>query len=60
MRVGGGGGRGLIGEEETFPEKDIKLIDGFPGGMFPQVCWLCVVTVHLRHAMLGCRTSAIW
>lgn len=35
-------GRRLIGEEESFPEKDIKLIDDSPGGMFPQVCFVCV------------------
>lgn len=33
--------RRLIGEEETFPEKTIKLIDDFPRGMFPQVCLVC-------------------
>ena len=63
-------GRRLIGEEETFPEKAIKLIDDFPRGMFPQVCFVCVcvcacvcmclvVTVQLRNAILGRRTSAI-
>lgn len=56
---GGGGGAGrLIGEEETFPEKTIKLIDDFPGGMFPQVCSVrtCVRT---RNAILGRGTSTI-
>ncbi len=67
-------GRRLIGEKETFPEKAIKLIDDFPWGMFPQVCSVCmclfecvcvcvcvclVVTVQLRNAILGPRTSAI-
>lgn len=49
---------GLIGEEETFPEKAIKLIDDFPGGMFPQVCAVrtCVRT---RNAILGRGTSTI-
>lgn len=51
------GGR-LIGAEETFPEKAIKLIDDFPGGMFPQVCSVrtCVRT---RNAILGRGTSTI-
>lgn len=48
----------MIGEEESFPEKAIKLIDGFPGGMFPQVCSVrtCVRT---RNAILGRGTSTI-
>lgn len=61
----------MIGEEETFPEKAIKLIDDFPRGMFPQVCcaecmcvfqYVCVlqvVTMHLRNAILGRRTNTI-
>lgn len=51
------GGR-LIGEEETFPEKAIKLIDDFPGGTFPQVC-SARTCARTRTAVLGRRTSTI-
>lgn len=52
----------MIGGRKFSQRKDIKLIDGFPGGMFPQVCSVCVLTVHskkIKKATLGHETSAM-
>lgn len=55
----------MIGDEETFPEKAIKLIDDFPGGMFLQVWLVCVclyvfVCVCVSSSYSAVKKCCLW